>query len=191
MALLPTFSQGRNFVQEVTMEKLNALAKAAGRGVAGVSGNIRMTAGPNGMTLYVPPPLNPNRSAVVYGTSSSGLPGPFPLASLTSDVDTTTASASVLVSVAANAIAFAFEGTYLVTYHGTVEIDIGGSTDHTPSVIEATAQFKAGGTALAGSASVFSAAQIPNLSDFIFSDDGDPPFIQVDLTGASTASVKN
>ena len=163
---LPNFSAGRSFPSEVTMEKLNALSKAAGRGIAGVSGNIRMTAGPNGMTLHVPPPLNPNRSAVAYGTSSTGLPGPFPLASLTSDVDVTNAAASVLVSVTTNAIAFVFEGTYLATYHGTVALDIAGA-DHTPTVVEATAEFKAGGTALPGSSSVYSAAQILNLTDFV------------------------
>jgi len=182
---LPSFSTGRSFPAEVTMEKLNALSKAAGRGVAAVNGNIRMTDGPQGLTLYVPPPVNPNRASVVYGTSSTGLPGSFPLATLTSDVDTTNAAYSVLVSVAGNAIAFRFEGTYLVHYHGTVALDIGGSNDHTPGVVEATAELKAGGTALPGSSSVYSAAQIVNLSDFIYSDDGLAPDITVDVGGAT------
>lgn len=167
MALIyppPWFTSGQPLEKEVTAKKLNDVSQAGIFEVVG--GRLEVVPGKGRRIIIDPQGRRSIRACVVTGSSQVSLDGggTFTFSTLTSDVDTTDAADQVLVELSGTNVVFRAAGLYRVTYHGVIELDIGGATDVNPGVCEAKTNLTQAGTDLTATEAYFGAPIIPNFS---------------------------
>lgn len=150
-----------------------------------VGGTLKQST--DGVDIVIAQTSYPGRAYAAYGSASTSVTtgATCSLTALVQDHDATTATNMELCTLASNQITFTKPGQYLVTYHASFELDIGGATTHVPAVTTVTSYLRASGNTLAGTTHYASAAQVPNLSGFLKADGADQPEIQVALGGAT------
>lgn len=141
-----------------------------------VGGTIKRN--PDGVDLVIAQTSYPGRAYAAYGAASTSVTtgATCSLTALVQDHDETKATNMEICTLASNQITFTKPGQYLVTYHASFELDIGGATTHVPAVTNVTSYLRADGNTLAGTTHYASAAQVLNLSDFVKTDGGEPSF---------------
>lgn len=174
MPEIPQFTKGRPLRSEITAERLNAVADAT---ITEVVGGTLIPASKGGKRLVVAKQRRPDtRASVVYGTDSVtlGTGNSLPLNTLESDVDETNEAEALLVDtdgLASSFVPIRKPGLFLLTYHASLELDIGGATSATaPGTVGATVYLRAGGTTVPGSTSYAQAAKLANLTGFVKTD---------------------
>jgi hypothetical protein len=143
---------------------------------------------PDGVDIIIPQTSFLGRAYVVNGNTPANLSGgqKCTLTSITYDHDATKQANMILATVASDVVTFTKPGRYLLAYHATHELDLGGAEGHVPGVVKVETEVKVGGTAITGIVGAFSAVQIPNLSGFVTNEGA---IVQsVDLCGVTVTS---
>jgi len=176
----PRFEEGRRLADEVTAEKLRAMAQAIIYEVIG--GTADYVPG-RGTSLKINRRLEPNsRCYVITQATPTALSAVIGLDTITYDVPAAR-TASLLGTLSGGLFTFTKPGFYLASYTASVEMDLSGASGPDPQPVTCQANLQLGGVTLASTGSGCSAAKIGNFDGFVFNDGA---IVQgIDLTGVT------
>jgi hypothetical protein len=181
----PTFQEGNRLRDELTADKLRAMAQAIVFEVIG--GSADFVPG-KGTSLKINRRNIPeSRCYVATSVTSTALPATILLDAITYDIPSTR-TASVIAELSGGVLTLTKPGFYKVAYTGNIYFSLAGATTATPGHVEVEAKLRIGGVDLDTTRSNASAPLTPNFDNFVKAEAAIEQSVNLDgVTGKTVA----